>query len=223
MPRYFKVKGEVTGFSVKKVPTTVGGFSLEGTRIHNNWIPTIKRPEDRVCIENVRIRRCQHWANYAEGVIFRDIHVEDIRGGGRAPLFLRACLFDNVRISGWFGGVCFQWQYAHEATLDRAFLADNRARYKTIKLALDIASAKWTTFGSLIGVPAKLIKRDPTRQFVLTSESAATIVSRQGMGGWRIVAKDLLESGLKDTVVVPGQDARHSLLAQQLLDEGLLE
>lgn len=222
MPKHFKVAGEVTGFAVTSAPATIGGFRFEGTRIHNNRTPNLKSARHRVCIQDVQIRRCQHWANYANAVIFRNIDIEDVRGGGRAPLFLRACFFENVRIRGWFGGVCFQWQYSNDETLNRALLDDNLRRYQSVEIALDIAEGRWTTYDSLIGVPAKLVKRDPARQFILTRKSAAALADRRDIRAFSITAEDLLKSGLPDTVIVPGEKAEYMAIARQLLGEKLL-
>jgi hypothetical protein len=224
MSRPFTVQGEVSGHGVGTLPATFGGFSLEGTRIHNNWVVQSADPLARLCLQNVVVRRCQHWANAAPGVVFRNVVVEDIRGGaGGARLLLLACVFDNVTLAGSIGGVLFKWRYSFDDTaLNSAFLADNTRRYESIDMALDISRARWTIFDALLGVPADLVRRNPETQFILRAEHAQALADRTDIGAWRIVARDLLESGLPDTVVVAGQtgievEAAHRMRSEQLL------
>ena len=224
MPKSFKVQGEVSGHMVGELPATFGGFSLEGTRIHNNGVAESSDPLARLCLHDVTVRRCQHWPNAAPGVVFRNVVVEDIRGGfGGSRLLLLACVFDNVTLSGSIGGVLFKWRYSFEnSAINSAFLADNARRYGSIAMALDISRARWTIFDALLGVPADLVRRDSETQFILKAEHARTLVDRTDIGAWRNVARELLESRFPDTVVVTGGRGVEVEAACRLRSERLL-
>lgn len=222
MPKSFHVHGEITGYSIESVPATVGGFTLEGARVHNNWTIETTDPLSRITIQGVVVRRCQLWSMWPKGLLFRNVEVEDIRGAG-VPVQLSACHFENVRLSGWIGGLLFKWQHGNNEIVNRAFVDDNLRRYSMIEQALDISKARWRTFDSLIGVPARLVKRDAKAQFILKRENARSLVNRDDVSAWRVAARDLLESGLPDTVVVPGESRAGLEAAERLLAAGLID
>jgi hypothetical protein len=222
MPKHFKVQREITGFSIESAPATVGGFKLEGAKVHNNWAAASSDPLVRICICDVVVRRCQLWSSWPTGILFRNIVVEDTRGAG-VPVLLSACHFDRVVLSGWIGGFIFKWRHGFDKDVNQAFLEDNLRRYSTVEQAMDISQAHWRTFDALIGVPAKLVKRNPDEHFILRREHAQSIAARDDVGAWRIVASDLLASGLADTVVAPGESPSGNSGAQRLRAEGLIE
>ena len=229
MPRHFPVDGEMTGLGGAEGPRIVGGCKITGTSFHNNWTRVPRSPDRRLTIRDVAILRCEHFACRAYGVSFEDVSVTDIRGGGRARSFLWGCRYSRVQIRGWFGGVLFRWQVdPDDSKLSRTFLRANLDSYAQTDWALDVAEAQFSIHQDLLGIPSRLVRRDPRRHFVMTAEGARALLQEsQAISIWSLTAKDLIECGLDDVVIVTGgsgKKLRSDLdAAQDLKDRGLLQ
>jgi hypothetical protein len=228
MPRHFPVTGEITDLGCPRLPATVGHCKIADTAFHNNWTPMPCKPEERLTIRDVAVSRCAHWACSANGAVLDDITITDLRGGGRAPSFLWGCVYSRVRLRGWISGLMWRWQLdPNDDAKSRRFLQANLAMYESVEWALDITEARFSFYESLMGIPARLVRRDSTAQFVMTQESARQLANDAGSSSvWHITAAKLVESGLNDTVIVLGGTGK-SLRSRQdqakaLLDRGLL-
>jgi len=113
--------------------------------------------------------------------------------------------------------------------IQRAFDEANRTYYETVDWAIDISDAN---FGicDIRGLPARLIRRDPTTQMVLKREKAMQGSWREiDLSGthWRVSIEHFLEEGYHDCVLVAAKKAKNfkSLLAglQRLVDAGITE
>jgi hypothetical protein len=233
MSTAFTVSQEITGLSrlSHKLPATIGDCKISHTAFHNNSTAIPTDPAKRLTIRDVSIYRCQHWACYAYGVVFDNVTLMDVRGGGigaKAPSFLWGCVFSRVRIRGPLSGLWFRWKVdPDDDSLSRRFLWANIALYESIDWALDISEARFSIYESLIGVPSRLIKRDPTRHFVMAREAALKLAAEGGESTvWRITAQDLIESGVPDAVIVVGGAGKRQRTeldaAKALIDRGLL-
>jgi hypothetical protein len=230
MPKYFPVAGEIHGLArVPKLPATIGGCKISNTTFHNNSSAIPTTPSKRLTIRDVGVYRCRHFACSAYGVLFEDVTVTDIRGGGRATSFLHGCVYSRVVLRGWIGGVLFRWFVdPNDNALSEAFLAANLQAYSSMDWALDISEASFSIYQDLLGVPATLVRRDPKRHFLLKRDAAMELAhDKEAPLVWQLVAKDLVERNLPDTIVVTGGSGKQ-LRAQQdeartLQDRGLLE
>jgi hypothetical protein len=233
MSNAFSVSQEVTGFSrlSHKLPATIGDCKASYTAFHNNSTAVPTDPAKRLTIRNVSIYRCHHWACHAHGVVFDNVTLTDVRGGGvgaKAPSFLWGCVFSRVQIRGPLSGLWWRWKVEpDDDSLSRRFLWANIALYQSIDWALDVSEARFSIYESLLGVPARLVKRDPTRHFVMTREAALSLAAESGESTvWRITAQLLVESGLPDTVIVVGGSGKRQRTeldaAKALTDRGLL-
>lgn len=228
-PKHFAVEGEITGLHSLRGPAAVGNCKIARTSFHNNSTPVPLKPEDRLTIQDVAIYQCQHWACFARGVVFRDVSVTDIRGGGRAPSFLFGCAYIHVSLRGWISGVMMRWQVDFDnQQLSRRFLWANMTLYESIDWALNIEEANFSFFESLLGIPAHLVRRNARSHFVMKREAAEALLAESAEPTvWRVTAQQLIESGLPNTVIVTG-GAGKKLKAQidegtALVDRGLLE
>jgi hypothetical protein len=206
MAKHFPVRGEVHGLRPSNSTALLGNCSFSSISFHNNHVPRPSHPSRRVKVHDVAVFRCEHWACSAQGTIFEDVTVTDIRGGGRAMSFLWGCVFSRVILRGWISGILFRRNIDPEdQAANHAFAAANAEMYQTITWALDIREAQFSFFQDLLGIPPKLILRNPDVHFVLTRESATRLVGTgERFGVWAITAQDLLASGLDETVVVVG-------------------
>ncbi len=113
---------------------------------------------------------------------------------------------------------------------DAAFVQANEEFYESVDWALDISEAKATCIEIRGSIPARLIRRNPDEQFILTREVAAG-------GDWRGVegldatpfrteVSLFLDSGAADTVLVANKNPKYHKAEleffRRLRDAGLL-
>ena|SRR5881394_368831 len=82
MPSAFPIRAEITGLKCPVLPASVGNCKISNVAFHSNSAPQPKSPDKRLTIRDVAVYQCQHWVCDAHGVIFEDITITDIRGGG---------------------------------------------------------------------------------------------------------------------------------------------
>lgn len=218
---------EVSGLRLKR-GLSASNFSLTNTTIHNCFIEAPKSLAHRSVVRDVTIRQCQHFACSAIGAHFENVTVEDIRGGGRAMSFLWGCVYSNVLLKGWIGGLLHRWMLdPNDIPRSRELLTDNVCFYNDIDLALDIAGARFTFTQHLLGVPSRAVRRNPAWHYVLTEASAKAILADSTSDAlWQSIAKDLVDVQLPDVVVVLGEGgssaAKDRGIAEQLRKSDIL-
>ncbi|HEX6965066.1 MAG TPA: hypothetical protein VF166_04635 [Gemmatimonadaceae bacterium] len=212
-----------------------GAPSLENVelvrcRFDNCHALASRRPGDRWLIRNVRLTRCVEHSCSLNTTALEDVAVEGLKHEGRSLPFLWCCVFRHVTLTGRIAApkvneAGFNWT----DDLSRQWLHANEEYYAGVDWALDLRGATFSTFFTLPGVPADLVRRDPTTQFVLRRErvmayqrppdQARTIAD--------IVIDNLVASGLPDVVVVTGQGSRkfaeHLRVMEELREAGVAE
>lgn len=115
------------------------------------------------------------------------------------------------------------------ADVQRAFDHANEEYYKSVEWALDISEARFKDC-DIRGIPARLIKRDPSTQVVLTREKAIKGTWRQiDLSGthWKVSIELFLQEGHPDCVLVANKRAHNyaALMAglERLQDAGIAE
>lgn len=229
MSKFPPLRGEISGLHPKQSPLVLANLSLAHMSINNCDIPFERRPELRARVSNISIFQCEHYANSADGALFHEVVVTELRGSSKAPTILRGCVYSRVTLRGRMGGL---WLSSSESFLyedphlQAAYRAANAAEYRTIDWALDITEAKFSHYFSLAGIPASLIRRRSEDHFVMTREAALVLAKDEDRTVWTLTAQDLVDSGLPDTVIVIGGSAK--LLrgyledVQRLRDRGLI-
>lgn len=205
----------------------ISGYSIANTTIHNSYVPVPKKAKDRFEIEGIELIGCNHYANNIHGAKIKNVTIKNLTGGKGVPTFLKGCIYENVVVEGKVSGVLFKWQVDFEdSQANRIFIQDAKEFYGKIGLALDITNAKFSTFQSIIGVPAKNIALNPEYHFVLERQQALEMVKDfDRYGVWNIVSKELVESQMEDTVVIVPAGKRgekDKLEGEQLKHAGLL-
>ena len=131
--------------------------------------------------------------------------------GSGGPQKIVGSAFKRVALRGRIhGSVRFvpsiDWSLhrALEAAVDDPFVRANQRYYDDVDWALDISAAEFTGIEmSLCDIPARLIRRDPQTQVVVTRESAARGDWRRSEGSSQWVAIErFLQAGFGDTVLV---------------------
>jgi len=144
--------------------------------------------------------------------IIENVVIKNVRMHG-TQLFLWAAVFRHVELRGTISGAIKAFRYfdlfraIEKPHLQEPFDEANTEFYESVDWALDISKARFSDL-SILNVPARLIRRDPSTQVVLTREKAASVVWRDlGLKDpiqWETSSKILLtESKEPDKVMVP--------------------
>jgi hypothetical protein len=142
--------------------------------------------------------------------VFEDVHISDLRTTGAAG-WVRAALFKHVKLSGKFGTIC--------VTNDRLDLLDPDPQdqaafdqaavdyYRDVDWALDISDARFRALDWRLNVPARLVRRDPATQVIVTRERALEQAWRRILLHPSLVAslEMFVGSGLADTILTAGR------------------
>lgn len=162
-------------------------------------------PKLRSTVRNVRLTNCELRGCALDCAIVQDVLVDGLKTNGLFQTW--GAVFQHVTVKGRIEDVMMSHLVAPgRATQEqqRAFDAANEEFYSRVDWALDISQAE---FGDCTpwGVPAKLVKRDPGTQVVVTRAKAMKGDWRKlDLTGthWRVSLEELLRYGLADTVLV---------------------
>jgi hypothetical protein len=135
---------------------------------------------------------------------------------------VRGAVFRHVVLKGKIGRIKIgPWVLPGIAKprVQQAFDDANAAYYSTVDWAIDIREALFVTC-DLSGVPARLIRRDPEAQVVVTREKALAGTWRQlnlHKTYWPVSLQWFLDSGEADIVLVaPKRDLKYRTLLEGL-------
>ncbi len=190
-------------------------------------------PRRRSIVRNVRLIQCEQEGCAIDTAIIEDVVVDGLNTHGQL-LQTWGAVFKHVTLKGNIGRVMFSPKVGlgvkgfAKPQVQRAFDEANAAYYATVDWALDIREARFEEC-DIRGIPARLIRRDPETQVVVTREKAL-------QGKWReLEIPDLwkgwielfLEDGEPDVVLVaPKRHRRYEVLLEglkKLRDAGVAE
>ncbi len=170
-------------------------------------------PETRPILRDVVFRRCQVVASEAVPIVAEDCTVDTItfRRGIWGPQLLPGWSLKHVVVRGRISGSVslvpgLGWRIGpHGPALDDPFVVANARDYETLDWALDISEAAFTNVVLQSGIPARLIRRDPSTQVVVRRAALA-------VPGWRELIRPIrrnggLEFGLERFLVTGFEDA----------------
>lgn len=189
-------------------------------------------PRYRSVIRRVSLRNCEFIEPPGiDSAIVEDAMIENLKTRGLLQTW--ALAFKHVTLRGRIGRVMITNATAPISSTTpaqrHAWELANAEYYKTVDWALDISQAEFQEC-SIRGVPARLIKRDPETQVVVTREKA-----RQGRWReldlertyWQMALDNLLYFEHEDVVLVApkrSRDFRELMHGLQLLrDAGVTE
>jgi hypothetical protein len=163
----------------------------------------------------------------------QDVVIENLKTNDL--LIVWGATFDRVTLRGEIGKLKFNTVIgvSEDAKLNQAvFDAVRHELYGKIDWALDISEARFKEF-EFTGIPARLIKRDPESQMVVTRERALATGWRDKVSPanklWPFMVRMFLADGADDAVFVAPMGApkrkRDALLGElrELRDLGVLE
>lgn len=161
----------------------------------------------RSTVRNVRLLNCSSVNHCGIGpAIFEDVTVD---GLATSFLLLLWCpLFKHVAIKGKIGRVRINQHVDGmdpSAEVQRPFDLARTRFYETVDWALDISAAEFKEF-DMHGVPARLVRRDPATQVVVTREKALRPGWREQLSPgntlWPLVIDMFLQDCEPDIVLV---------------------
>lgn len=179
--------------------------------------------ERRTRMTNLEARDCSHAGSDISGGIVEDVLVENFK---TAKMFHTwGTVFKHVTFKGKIGRVMlsdlFELPFKGKmTTLQRTFDQANAEYYSKVDWALDISEAEFDDFDCR-GVPARLVRRNPETQMMLTRERVLANKDAIGAGGdyWQglinsFLTQDAYYSHTDAVFIVPRQGVdRRSLIA----------
>jgi len=166
-------------------------------------------PRLRATIRNVKLVKCEARACSLSAIV-EDVLVDGLNSNHSNVSY--ASVFKHVTLRGPLGTlrVLALMDYNPEPAVQQEFDQANAAYYATVDWALDISEAEFTEL-NLRGVPARLVRRDPATQVVVTREKALA-------GKWRTLdlsgtywprsLEDMLERNAADVVLAAPKRGR---------------
>lgn len=181
-------------------------------------ISITRDPARRSVVRNVKLINCEQRGCTVYTAVLEDIVIDGLRTNGLLQAW--SPVLRHVTLRGRIGRVMIspavQLGKAKPAE-QRAFDDANAAYYAAVDWALDIREGEFEEC-ELQRVPARLIRRDPATQVVITREKAMQGTWRQvdlSKTHWATSIEFFLERGDHDVVLVAGKRDRKF---RQLLD-----
>jgi hypothetical protein len=129
------------------------------------------RPQNR--LERIEVKHAAQLNCSIRETLLRDVRLHGLKRLGDAPLFLWGCLFERVTLSGRISAVKINRSITLPEPLERQRVHDAATIqfYAISDWALDISRAEFPGGVSFEAIPGDKVRRDPTRQ-VLVSRAA---------------------------------------------------
>jgi len=170
---------------------------------------------NRPTVRNVSLTRCHVRVSDLGPIVAEDCTIDTIwfHRGMWGPQHVAGCAFKHVVVRGnVIGSVKFlpsmPWLlnfHARPPASEDPFAVANAAYYRYIDWALDISQASFTSIEmKYAGIPARLIRRDPETQVVMTRQLAKSGAWIEPLSDsyWRFGIDQFMKSGFDDFVLV---------------------
>jgi hypothetical protein len=190
-------------------------------------------PARRTFVRDVSMQRCRVRECSLGPAIIEDAVIDGVTIGGVLIIF--GAVFRHVTLRGRIGPIIYNPEYQsrvwsnYDPGADAAFREANAAHWASVDWALDISEARCSSL-TLRGIPARVIRRDPATQIVVTREKALEGRWRSddlGPSGWEFVIGDIARGEAPDGVLVAstiGKRVAADAAAFRLLrEEGIAE
>ncbi len=163
---------EFCDFQDRESARVFADLEFRRCRFAGSFISVTRYPWFRSTVRNVRLIRCVASVCTVYAAIVEDVLVDTLSVEG--TFFTRGAVFKHVTLKGKIGPLLIDPLVSPgsaEPGQQEAFDEANRAYYESVDWALDISEAEFVDVG-INGVPARLIRRDPLTQVVVTREKA---------------------------------------------------
>ena len=187
-------------------------------RFTSSRISMTRDPKLRSTIRNVILTQCEERGGALNAAIVENTVIDGLKTNSLYQTW--GAVFKQVTIKGKIGRIMISSMVATAMATpkqQRAFDEANAEYYSTVDWALDISEAQFEE-GEIQGVPARLIRRDPVTQVIVTREKAMQGLWREldlSKTHWATSLEFLLDRGDPDVVLVAPKRGRKY---RQLLD-----
>lgn len=190
----------------------IEGIEYRECTFENCALSLTKSPQFGAVVRSVQLINCCSINCDLGPTIFEDVTVEGL--DTNSLLILWSPLFRHVTLRGKVGKIKINTA-AHfvdrSAEVQRPFDLARSRFYEGVDWALDISGAEFKEF-DMHGVPARLVRRDPATQVVVTRERALQSGWRERLSAanthWPFVIDMFLQAGEPDIVLVAPKGKR---------------
>jgi hypothetical protein len=157
-------------------------MDFRGCMFQSCLISVTRDPRLRSVVRNVVLVDCEQAGSSVKCAAVEDVVVDGLKTN--KGLMTWAAAFKHVTLRGKIGSILLSdlarpgGQSCEEKRATEAFKHANRDYYAHVDWALDISEAEFKIEPDIRGVPARLIRRDPETQVVVTRERALTGVHK---------------------------------------------
>ncbi|MGO9774795.1 MAG: hypothetical protein ACLPSW_35590 [Roseiarcus sp.] len=188
-----------------------GALCLENMRFENCMFESCelsltKDVDRRSTVRKVSLKNCASNGCGIGPAIFEDVEVDGLATNDL--LIVWAATFHHVKLSGDIGKIKINpWAHFVDRTdaTQRPFTRQREAFYRSIDWALDISAARFKLF-EFEGIPARLVRRDPESQVVITRARAlggdGLSIAKARKNPWLFSIELFLSDGVDDRVFV---------------------
>lgn len=173
-------------------------------------------------VRNIKILNCSQRGCVIDSAVIEDCIVDGFDTRGQL-LRCWGAVFKHVVLRGKIGKLMTSSiveLFKERPQKQAAFDAANEAYYRNVDWALDISGAEFQSFDIRGNVPARLIRRDPETQVVVTREKALNVPWKDlplNEMLWKVSLELILSQGLPDKVLVaPKRNPRFKELVADL-------
>lgn len=180
-------------------------FEFRHCRFVSSSISITRKPELRSTVRNVMLIGCEQHGCAIHSAILEDVLVDSFKTNGLFQTW--GAVFKHVSLRGRMGRVMFSPAIAPGMATkaqQQAFDETNAAYYSNVDWALDLREGEFQEC-EIQCVPARLIRRDPETQVVVTRAKAAQGEWRRldlSKTHWHVSLQFLLNRGDQDVVLV---------------------
>jgi hypothetical protein len=184
----------------------IADYDFNNCIFDNCGLSLTKTVEMRSIVKNVRLTKCTSVNCGIGPAIFEEVTIDGLETNDL--LIIWGPLFKHVTLKGKLGKMKINltanfWDV--RSVMQRPFDLARSQFYETVDWALDIREAQFNEF-DMGGVPARLVRRDPASQVVVTREKAICTGWRERLSNsntyWPMVIDMFLRDGEADTVLV---------------------
>lgn len=169
-------------------------------------ISMTRQPRLRSTVRRIRLINCEQRGCALEAATVEDVLVDGFKTNGILQAW--AAVFKHVTLRGKIGSIMASDKVKSGLATpeeQRGFDEANAVYYSNVDWALDIREAEFADEPDFRGVPARLVRRDPETQVVVTRAKAMQGAWRTvdlSKTSWATAIEFLLEFGYPDVVLV---------------------
>ena len=184
----------------------ISSVACHNCRFINCWLSLTTDIRQRSIVKDASLTNCTIESGDIGPALLQNIRIDGLVTG--PLLIVWGAVFDRVQFSGEIGKIKIN-RVVHQVDRSESTQGpfdDFRTKfYEKAEWALDISQAKFRCF-EIAGIPARLIRRDPATQVIVTRERALDPEWRSKISSdadhWRFVIDMFIADGEEDQVLV---------------------